>query len=469
MTSRVVISVLVAVLLLVAAAIAYLTAHHTLSSSETSSTSKAVGTTTTSRTTSTATQPAASKTATTMRGGLASPVYRHLGYPMIRYYVPKELGLGSREIAAVYAVHACGSEEPIGYINIEGLLGLGQALKRALSVLGSNYSLVEADYMPGLVVNDTLVKRPRWVLVLAETYKGYRLWAHCCGDTMVEVDALNGSVKLLQRGNYTEPKSPVPLPGQGKLLSTSPEQLVRRALKQILGLHQGWGRQVLEDALANKTRYDYSIDLRIARLGNGSNELLSAQSTVAKEFIGQPRLYWVITIEADHVRASALVDAVTGRLASYIVEPLWPRTPWAELVVEPVYPGKSINITRSIKGLGETTVTLVHVLPVKPGERGTLALVAYWRTHVNPAAIKTASRIILEPSPIETKWIKLTPLNTTAVIEPSTETKNKILYEYTVSTSAKPGIYVAEIELDEQVPGYRNTSICIPLVTYIRG
>ncbi len=399
-----------------------------------------------------------------MPGGLVSLIYRRLGYPVIHYYVPKELGLGDEEVAAVYAVHACGSEEPIGYINIEGLLGLGQALRRALSVLGSNYSLVRAEYVPGLIVNDTLVKRPRWVLVLAKTYKGYRLWARCCGDTMVEVDALNDSVKLLQRGNYMEPKSPVLLPSQDKLASMSPEQLVRRALRQILSLYKGWGRQVLEDALANRTRYDYSIDLRIARLGDESNELLSAQSTVTKEFLGQPRLYWVITIEADHVIASALVDAVTGRLASYIVEPLWPRTPWAELLVEPTYPGKPINVTRSIKGLGETTVTLVHVLSVKPGEKGTLSLVAYWRTHVNPAAIKTAPKIILEPKTIETKWIKLIPLSNTVVVEPSTGAKNQILYKYRVSASASSGIYVAEIKLSEQVVGYQNISRCIPLV-----
>ena len=466
MTIRSVIGVLVVVLLLAMASIAYIAAHNAPSSSAPHA-SRAVSTSTSRTVTNTATQPVASKTTTVMQEGLVSPIYRRLGYPIIHYYVPKELGLGDEEVAAVYAVHACGSEEPIGYINIEGLLSLRQALQRALSVLGSNYSLVRAEYMPGLVVNDTLVKRPRWVLVLAKTYKGYRLWPRCCGDTTVEVDALNGSVKLLQRGNYTEPKSPVPLPGQDKLVSTSPEQLVRRALRQILSLYRGWGRQVLEDALTNKTRYDYSIDLRIARLGDESNELLSAQSTVTKEFIGQPRLYWVITIEADHVRASALVDTVTGRLASYIVEPLWPRTPWAELRVEPTYPGKPINITRSIKGLGETTVTLVHVLSAEPGEKGTLALVAYWRTHVNPAAIKTAPKIILEPKTIETQWIKLTPLNYTVIIEPSIGARNKILYEYRVSTSASPGIYVAEIKLGEQVVGYQNTSRCIPLAVYV--
>ncbi len=466
MTIRPVIGVLVAVLLLAIASIAYLVAHHAPSSNSVPRTGRAVSTSMSKTITNTTTRLVAGKTTIAMQEGLAPPIYQHLGYPTIHYYVLKELGLGDEEVAAIYAVHACGSEEPIGYVDIEGLLGLRQALQRVLSVLGSNYSLVKAEYIPGLVVNDTLVKRPRWVLVLAKTYRGYRLWPHCC-DAVAEVDALNGSVKLLQRGNYIEPKSPVLLPSQDKLLSMSPEQLVRRTLKQILSLHKGWGRQALEDILANRTRYDYSIDLRIARLGDESNVLLSAQRTVAKEFLGQPRLYWVITIEADHVRASALVDAVTGQLASYIVEPLWPRAPWAELLVKPIYPGKSINITRSIKGLGETTVTLVRVLSAEPGEKGTITLVVYWRTHANPAAIKTVPKIILEPKTIETKWIRLTPLSNTVVIKPGTEAKNRILYEYTVSTSANPGIYVAEIKLGEQAVSYQNTSRCIPLAMYI--
>lgn len=107
------------------------------------------------------------------------------------------------------------------------------------------------------------------------------------------------------------------------------------------------------------------------------------------------------------------------------------------------------------------------MLPAEPGEKGTLALVAHWRTHVNSAAIKTAPKIILEPKTIETKWIKLTPLNNTVVIDPSTEAKNRILYEYTVSTSAIPGIYVVEIKLSEQVVGYQNTSCRIPLTINI--
>jgi hypothetical protein len=391
-----------------------------------------------------------------------SSVYCRLGYPII----------ARPGFNISYSVRACNSTYVIGYAKYD-ILGLEEALKKALNVLGGNYSLVLADSGPGNIVNSTLVKHPEWVLVLSKTYKRYRLWPYgCCGDTRIIVDALNGSISVDYEANYAVPQKEIELPDPEELTRINVTQLVIDTFQQVLKHYHGLWEETLRWILDSGVPYRYVVDLRIAVLGTGNNLALSNESIVAKEFIGKPRLYWVIYIgipEA-HVRLTALVDAATNKLASYVIEPLWPATPWATVVAEPVYPDKPVTVSIDVKGLGETAIVLNKAYRVEPGEEGELAVKLYWKTY-GAEDIGEPPQVIVVPEPLAKNWIKIEPTNTSIVVDFRKTKSYELLYRYRVSKNAPAGIHVLTLHVLVKYAGRKasSRSLCVPVVLVIRG
>ncbi|BEP16693.1 hypothetical protein PYJP_00450 [Pyrofollis japonicus] len=391
-----------------------------------------------------------------------SRLYCRLGYPVI---IRPGFNIS-------YAVKACNLTYVVGYAKYD-ILSLEEVLRKALKVLGENHSLVKAELEPGIIINNTLVKHPEWILTLSKTYKGYRLWPYgCCGDTRIIVDALNGSINVDYEANYTVPLEEIEQPSPEALARTDVTQLLIDTVRQVLRHYHGPWKEALRSMINNETHYHYMVDLRVAVLGTGSNLVLSNESVVAKELIGRPRLYWVIRIDAPeaHMRLTALVDAATNRLASYVIEPLWPTTPWATIVAEPVYPDKSATVGMNVKGLGKATIVLTKVYLVEPGEEGKLAIKLCWKTYGAEEAGEALQAIVV-PELLASDGIRIEPVKTSIMVNFSETKSSELVYRYAVSRSVLVGIHVLPLHIFVKYVGEETNSrsLCVPIVFLVEG
>ncbi len=125
-----------------------------------------------------------------------STIYLDLGYPELTYssyspYLPSKANytMEYQTENVNFQVGSVGGD----VISLDQAVGIA-AEKAGLNP--SNYSLAEADFEPGVVVNSTLSLHPEWLLFFAQVDDGYWLWGSVGnGAVSVEVnlDALNGT------------------------------------------------------------------------------------------------------------------------------------------------------------------------------------------------------------------------------------------------------------------------------------
>ena len=403
---------------------------------------------------------------------LVTSLYCELGYPRIIHARPLPSSWAPADAPYYYVVEDnCSTRYVAGYTR-GPVLGLEEAVEKALNRLGrGNYSLVEAVYSPGLIVDGRVEKHPCWCLTLAETYKGYRLWPYgCCGDTYVEVDAANGSIVEVEEANYTLPEPPRGLPSPGELASTNISSLVRSTLLEIAGLRGVPEQGDIDRVVREKS---YTVDLRIAVLGYGKDALLEPGHVVEKEFIGRPRLYWYIeaNVEQERIRVYALVDAATNKLASYLIEQVYPPHQWAGLVVEPVLRAVNTSLDLGEEG-GLTGQRLVPVIALvaHPGSRGVFAVKAYWKGYGGyPASLLEKKRavITLHESGIP-GVITVTPLRGKTIVRGGEGVELPV--EYSVDWAAGPGMYTVGLHYTVYYPeSGRVLDKCLPILILVKG
>ena len=169
-------------------------------------------------------------------GGLTylneSAVYASQGYPTLTYssystYLPSKpnFTLEYQITGTSFQVGTVGSD----VMSLHQAVSIGAA-KAGLSP--SNYSLAEADFEPGVVVNSALSIHPQWILFFAQVYQGYWLWGdvgNSAVSVQVEVDALSGNAEVsngyFANGASNPPSiGPTPSPSGKLVLDVSSSQ-----------------------------------------------------------------------------------------------------------------------------------------------------------------------------------------------------------------------------------------------------
>ena len=139
-------------------------------------------------------------------------VYSSLGYPKITYngysrYI-------SPEPNYTFTYHTPNVYLRVGNVTVP-VISLTRAVglaAQAAKLNPTNFSLAEADFIPGDIMNGSLSSRPSWGLFFTESYDGYWIYGSCGNgaySVFVSVDALDGTVSNSANTYCSAPNLPI--------------------------------------------------------------------------------------------------------------------------------------------------------------------------------------------------------------------------------------------------------------------
>ncbi|MGH9918244.1 MAG: hypothetical protein ACRD6W_05150 [Nitrososphaerales archaeon] len=313
-----------------------------------------------------------------------SKIYAGLGLPKLTYssyspYLPSKPNytLEYQTTGANFQVGSVGG----GVISLDQAVGIA-AVKAGLNPSG--YSLAEADFEPGVIVNSTLSLHPEWILFFARAYDGYWLYGDVGNEAVsveANVDALTGTVypsgiSPANGASSTSSLESNPTPANLELNVNSSAALDAVRSSSLPGV---------PEALSSGGSVTF-MEPRIVLFGPSSdNEAFMKPLNVSLS--GQYALCWVIGLFSQTPGAGYqgifAVDAGTGQLVSGWPQALYPNTLFESVAGSLNYSSAS-NLTISqevfqidggiIGTSGSLPVIVPNVVVVKPGSTASMGL-----------------------------------------------------------------------------------------------
>ncbi len=303
-------------------------------------------------------------------------VYSALGYPKITYNA-NNIRYVAPEPNFTLTYHT-----PSVYLHIGSLSAPVIGLARAVELAAKNakldpldYTLAEADYVSGDVVNGSLSNDPSWLVFFAESHDGYWVFGGCGSGSFsvfADVDALTGAVS---KSSYCTGPS-LPVTGSFRLSVDSAKALQSVRSSNLSGVPTA----VTENGIVN------SMEARIVLFGPSSNNL-SFENPLNTSYSGSYRLSWVIQMFSSTpqfgYQGIFAVDAETGELLSGWAYPIFPSSHCICVDNSIVFASannlavsaETFEIDGAVVGVsGSVPVTVPNVVIAKPGSTGTLEL-----------------------------------------------------------------------------------------------
>lgn len=341
-----------------------------------------------------------------VRAELSGTTYASLGYPVV-------IASPSNGVNVTYWVALGSHEVRLGYVRL-GVIDLLSAwrdcvkyLREHLSMLlpnaspeqlrRVNFSLINAVFYGGRVVNDTLKQAPQWLFEVTLTWDGYRLTGLSgYGSFDVTVNALNGNVSVdwADIPRYVLPPPNYGAPKVEDLNASVARELVVNALRKYLEARNASTTLRVIEGCSLCMR----VDLVLARLGPGgsfSNNALVLEGLVNSSFKGEWRLYLLANLyntsppgppltysNATNYTCTFLVDLKSDTLVAFMCEQLYPHMPYLEVAVVPARVKASVSeavVQRLIK-VGSEYVNASVVMPdaINLSGGGSIKLLAEW-------------------------------------------------------------------------------------------
>ncbi len=336
---------------------------------------------------------------------LSGKIYAYLGYP--RLSLPKD------GVNVTYWIALKYDKIKLGYVEMNAL-DLLDAWRNCINYLKSHlreilpnasiqqlkklgFSLVEAEFDRGKVVNDTLISRPVWVFEVALTWDGYRIASIEGGNLVVEVDALSGNVSIdtiYIVPSYVLPPPSFKAPKVKDLSLAKTRELVIEALRKYLK------NDLQAFSVIEKYSNRMTIDLLLAKLGpNGSlSETALGSNVVNPSLEGSWRLYLLAREEnipspgppltrskALNASCMFLVDLETDRLAAFDCYQLYPPMPWIGIGIDAEIANASRGVAmawRTIR-VGNEVINAAIVMPnaIDLAKTRSIEIIIGWRIY----------------------------------------------------------------------------------------
>ena len=230
----------------------------------------------------------------------ASKVYASLGYPKILYnYWDTPYAASKPNFTLEYRAKDTGFH--VGTI-VAPVLSLNEATKLAADYAKldpSNYTLGQAVFTPGTVINSKLMGNPVWYLYFAEIHDGYWIFDNYGPQSLsveVAVDATNGTVWHLEGDQLRLSKS-----GQYELRINSSRALETVRTSNLSGV---------PSALTEKGTVRF-MEPRVVI----PNQSPSTRGWL-DSFLSGSKLLWIIELGYSNYHGVFVVDAVTGNLVT---------------------------------------------------------------------------------------------------------------------------------------------------------
>ncbi len=318
--------------------------------------------------------------------GASAAVYSQLGYPKVFWngYNGNNVDKGNTGYSTGESNFTAEYQMPlgldIGQVEAASVMNLTQAAHLAESYAAlnpANYSLAEAEFDQGVIVNGTISYPPVWNLWFTQVYHGYWLYGEGgieADSQYVVIDAVSGSILRSESAQTT-----VPVAGNYTLQVNSSQALSNvRALSPVPSLY-------LSSALI-KNGSVLSIEPRIIELGPSS--IGFSQNLFNSSLSGQERLCWVITL-VDHSGIGGsgslgtfAVDVRSGEVLSLTTMEQLPGSPGPPFVSASLVPSSAQNLSISqetfqmdVNAAGlpySVPVEVPGVLIARPGSTGSI-------------------------------------------------------------------------------------------------
>jgi hypothetical protein len=263
----------------------------------------------------------------------------------------------------------------VGSVEIP-VLGLAQALHLAEEHAGlsqANYSLVDADFQPGTIVNDTLKSPATWSLGFARVQDGYWFFGSADDDGATNLVTLNAVSGLVLQSLSLPAAEPV-LGNYSLTVSASQALATVRGL-DLLNLPDGFTES------ANVT----SITPRIVQLGVSSHTFyLYAPEN------GQYRLCWNVSLSYEtsdlpeyQWQTAFYVDGQSGQVLAASAEEVFQPGPGAVVSASFVSSSaqnltvsqQTFQMNTSLAGFpNPVAVDVPNVIVVRPGLTGAIPI-----------------------------------------------------------------------------------------------
>lgn len=315
--------------------------------------------------------------------------YANLGYPKITYPNNSPSLPGRSNYTLEYQTKVSNYQVTSFEIGSVGgdVISLYQAVGIAASfenLTPANFSLTEAYFSPGMIINTTLVMHPQWNLFFARDLHGY--WPFGCfgnGAFSVEVnlDAYDGSIypsgQIPPGCTFPIPNSTPPTPAQLELKTNSSVALSAVRDSNLTGIPR---------ELTAKGMVTF-IQPRIVFFGPSSNNE-AFMNPINASLSGHYSLCWVIELYSPApnygYQGTFAVNAQTGELVSGSAQALFPSHPYEYVGMSSTMYSSTHNLIVSTEAFqmdgrivgvsGHVPVTVPNVVIARPGSIGTIEL-----------------------------------------------------------------------------------------------
>ncbi len=388
-------------------------------------------------------------------------IYSRIGYPIISYGE----GLGEGRFQGYYIINFSnyGEAVDIGLIRVP-VINLQRAYELAVKylskVFGGSYDLVDAYFSGGRVVNGSLINPPRWELLIARTYCGFRVWG---SDYLVVVNALNPSVIKVYNGSYKFIPSKVSCSyfrvRHPQVISNN--SIIKYVRQLVINSNLS---TVVKDVIMHG-HIAYLPDLRIVKVCGSSGNLLTMKA-IDKEFMNKWLLAWVITFYKLPYQVSLLIDASSGKIINYVKGPLYPSMPYYYFKLYLKGPLDRVTMPVSIKLANGSVIKAnltLKALIVRSGGSGSLVITGRWV--VSNLKLKyfrnfrSNVTICFDRQLNYVGNIRLIPSAKCLHVFGGINSTVNVRMRYVISDSVGRGIHVVLVKFNLMINGYRVTQV----------
>ncbi len=378
-----------------------------------------------------------------------STIYSQLGYPLVSYNGNSQYSPSKPNFTLSYRSTHLGLDD-VGFAVATPVMSLTQAVRLVESPEGpskANYSLVAAEFDPGIIVNNTVWQSATWLLWFAQVYDGFWLFGqgNDASSFLFSVNAASGTVS-----QPTSFPTYQPLPGNYALTVTGSQ-----AMKVVrgLGIFSSVPFELTQGG--NLT----SISPRIIRFDSGSS--LDIQHPLNSALDGTSRLCWMIslTYSASASRqgweGEFAVDAQSGELDSVSVGPIFPESFFATVNSNLVQSSaRNLTISQetfqmSVNATGlpsSIAIAVPGVLVVRPGS--TASIEVNFTSNSNYIANLTLSNPLSGLQGLSAnglpQGVSARFSNTTLALQGGTSTTRTIML--TIEADAPAGTYLMYVD-----------------------
>ncbi len=259
----------------------------------------------------------------------------------------------------------------VGYVNLS--TNLTRALEKVVGKLNISpeYKVKIAYFIPGEIVNNSIVRDPQWSIYFVRYYKGHPVIGALPHNASIHVIVNARTYEILNVEIDNETTRPINNLSQPRISMDEALEIAKQYLESK-GINT-----------SNCSQECINASLGILRFSEKA-KIWYLREPLDKSVLGKFRLCWIVVFRTHPLAGYiVIVDAETGRILAVHDYVRFPRTPWPRILVKIDNKNvlgvhlRNITIPLQVKAgasLLNMTLTLINSVILEPGANGSIGL-----------------------------------------------------------------------------------------------